>query len=135
MVRSRLTVGVLLGVATLTGACASGSGGSDPNAKDELRLGYKAARRGYWQEALYRFERADGQRPQDPEILNNLAVALEAVGRYDDAKALYERAIAMAPNDRHVRRNRKQFDEFYTTHVAPPDAGKTKEATDATSGG
>lgn len=132
--RRGLIVGVLLGFAALTGACASGSGGGDLNAGDELELGYKAARRGYWQEALYRFERADGKSPQNPEILNNLAVALEAVGRYDDAKAVYERALAMAPNDRNLRRNRQQFDEFYTTYVVPPEEGKSKEASDAGSG-
>ena len=33
-----------------------------------------------------------------------------------------------------LRRNRQQFEEFYTTHVAPADEGETKGATDAGSG-
>ena len=134
MVRRRLIVGVLVGLAALSGGCASSSRGDDLNAKAELKLGYKAARHGYWQEALYRFERADAKQPQDPEILNNVAVALEAVGRYDDAKAVYERALAMAPNDRNLRRNRQQFQEFYTTYVIPEEEGEKKEASDAGSG-
>jgi len=133
-VERRLLVGVLLGLSVFSWGCASGSGGAGLSAKDELKLGYKAARRGYWQEALYRFELAQGKRPQDPEILNNLAVALEAVGRYDDARGVYEQALSIAPGDRHLRRNRLQFEEFYTTHVAPDDEGETKGATDAGSG-
>ncbi len=118
-------------------AAASGSGGESAahGARGELEQGVKAAQRGYWQEALYRFQRADAAKPQDPEILNDLAVALEAVGRYDEAKAVYERALRAAPNDRNLKRNKAFFDEFYTTYVAPPkpaEEAKKGEATDAT---
>jgi hypothetical protein len=61
-------------------------------------------------------------------------VALEAVGRYEDARTLYERALQAAPNDRNLKRNKQLFDEFYRTYVAPPAPGETvpkAEAADA----
>ena len=126
----------LLSAVVLAGAVIGfGDDGSARGAKGELKLGVKAAKRGYWQEALYRFERADTLKPQDPEILNNLAVALEGVGRYEDARVLYEKALKAAPNDRNLKRNKVFFDEFYTTYIAKPAPGeeaKKGDAADAT---
>ena len=62
-----------------------------------MRDGVRAAQRGYWQEALFRFERARELEPNNGEMLNNLAVALEALGRYDDALATYKQALKDAP--------------------------------------
>jgi len=104
----------------LLGACASGGGrGSGPGASDEMKLGVKAAKRGYWQEALTRFQRADEKKPHNAEILNNMAVALEAVGRYDDAVRTYELAMAIDPNNRNLRRNMVFFNEFYDSYIEP----------------
>jgi Flp pilus assembly protein TadD len=64
-------------------------------AKEELEFGYKAAKRGYWQEALERFELADELTPNQPRILNNVAVALEANGRFGEARAAYEAGLAL----------------------------------------
>lgn len=116
------------------------AGGGDDSAKDaknaknaaelEMKFGVKAARRGYWQEALTRFQRADSLTPNNPEILNNVAVALEAVARYDDALAIYERALSLDPNDQNLRRNLMFFEEFYETYVAPAKEMDEAEAGD-----
>jgi Flp pilus assembly protein TadD len=110
-------------------ACASG-GAAGSVAADQMQLGFKAARRGYWQEALSRFEQADAARPNQPRILNNLAVALEAVGRYDDALATYERAREIAPGDRNLRRNLMAFKEFHAAYVAKPEPAEDQDAGD-----
>ncbi|MGD8440479.1 MAG: hypothetical protein PVG53_08075, partial [Holophagae bacterium] len=41
-------------------------------AEEQVEFGYKAARRGYWQEALDRFEAADELTPKQARILNNI---------------------------------------------------------------
>lgn len=88
-------------------------------AEEQVKRGYRAAKRGYWQEALFRFERADGLTPNEPRILNNIAVALEASGRFEEALVAYETALAVAPNDRVLRQNYSRFKEFYESQVVP----------------
>jgi Flp pilus assembly protein TadD len=109
-------------------ACASG-GAPSRQADDQLGIGTKAAERGYWQEALFRFERADQARPDDAEILNNMAVALEALGRYDDALAAYKRALEISSKSTIIRRNYARFAEFFTSYAR---GVKPKEGADET---
>jgi Flp pilus assembly protein TadD len=57
---------------------------SVPNRRDaagQKSYGAYMARRGFWSEALFRFERAAALRPDDAEIQNDLAVAYESLGR------------------------------------------------------
>jgi len=109
-----LVWGALLAVSTAIG-CAS-SGGADSRAGSQLDFGVDMARRGLWNEALFRFEQAREQRPADPAVLNNLAVAYEAVGRFDDALAAYKEATRIAPGERDVKRNYSRFLEFYQNY-------------------
>ncbi len=124
---------ILLG---MTLGCASSTGpgpGPSYSAKDELKIGVEAAKRGYWQEALLRFQQADRARPQQVKILNNLAVALEAVARYEEAMVTYEAALAIAPSNRNLRRNHQQFKEFYRTYIEreqPKDEAEKTEQGD-----
>ena len=90
-------------------------------AEEEMEFGYKAAKRGYWQEALERFELADELTPNQPRILNNIAVALEANGRFDEARTTYRAALALDPSNSTLAKNIERFDEFYTTYVAEPE--------------
>jgi len=91
-------------------------------AEREMKVGLQAARAGYWQEALLRFQRADSLQPGQPRVLNNVAVALEATARYEEALQAYEDAVAAAPGDPTLRRNFKLFQEFYRQHIAEPEA-------------
>ena len=113
-----------LAVAAIGGlACASG--GPAARVHVELREGVRAAQRGYWQEALFRFEKARAVEPSDPEVLNNVAVALEALGRYDDALAAYKKALDGPSKPSALRRNYARFAEFYTSYAkgAKPKEG------------
>ena len=105
-----------LAAAVLTVACASGSGGSR-TAADEVREGVRVAQLGYWQEALFRFDRARGMSPDDVAVLNNLAVAQEALGRYDDALATYKAALQKDPKNTVIRKNYARFAEFFTSYA------------------
>ncbi len=123
----RLLAGAVLLLAT---ACSS-SGSVHHRISSQLDLGVDAARRGYWQEALLRFENANAIDPHNPHVLNNLAVAYEAVGRYDTARATYEAGLAVAPGDRNLTRNYARFKDFAASNLkkAKPkdDAGTAKE--------
>jgi Flp pilus assembly protein TadD len=112
----RLTRPLAAAGAVLALACASG-GSAARNVKSDVSEGVRVARLGYWQEALFRFSRAQKAVPDDEVILNNLAVAQEALGRYDDALATYKLALKKAPKNTVIRKNYARFAEFFTSYA------------------
>jgi Tfp pilus assembly protein PilF len=92
-------------------------------AKD-LAFASEMARKGLWREALFRWERVLAQRPDDPRLLNNVAVAREALGDREGARQAYERALQLT-TEREVEDN---FIYFRRADPAPdpavPDAGE-----------
>lgn len=106
----------------------------DPNAKEseaEMKFGFKVARRGYWQEALKRFERANELTPNQPRILNNIAVAQEANGLFEMALLTYQEGLSLDPNNSALRRNYARFQEFYASFVAPAEEAPKEGSEDA----
>jgi tetratricopeptide (TPR) repeat protein len=86
-------------------------------AKDQLSFGIEMAQQGLWSEALFRFRQAE--RLTDGEsavIFNNLAVALEALGQFDEALESYRRALRLEPENRGLKRNYARFSEFYQSY-------------------
>ena len=114
---SSLAVRLVLGVLCLLmlGACSSGPSRSTPveSSPAQLDFGVDMARRGLWSEALFRFKQAERLDPGDPQILNNMAVAYEALGQFDRALDYYQRAIKADRSNRELRRNYSRFVEFY----------------------
>ena len=104
----------------VAGAAVAGDPASKEAAAD-MEWGYKAARRGYWQEALVRFAHANELTPDQPRILNNIAVAQEANGLYEHALLTYQEGLSIAPKNDALRRNYMRFQEFYATYIAPPE--------------
>lgn len=112
----RLTRLLAAAGAALALACASG-GGTARSVERDVTEGVKVARLGYWQEAMFRFSRANAAAPDDEVILNNLAVAQEALGRYDEALASYKAALKKAPKNAAIRKNYARFAEFFTSYA------------------
>jgi len=121
MRRIRLSSAGLLALVVLLLAACSGHGAPDispGDARSQLEFGVKMARRGLWSEALFRFEQARNLDPSNARILNNLAVASEALGNFEDAQRYYQDALRLAPNDAEVKRNYVRFTEFYVAYRA-----------------
>jgi len=119
---------VLAALTAIAIAVGCASGGAKGHAHDEMREGVRAAQHNYWQEALFRFEKAKALEPANPEVMNNLAVALEALGRYDEALAAYKEALKGASKSTTLRRNYARFAEFYTSYAK---GVKPKDTSDA----
>ncbi len=66
-------------------------------------LGVILARTGLHAEALPFFEAAIAERPDHPQFLYNLATSLQFVGRLDEARAAYEKLLALAPGFHRAR--------------------------------
>jgi len=111
----------------------------------EMEFGRKAALSGLWNEAIFRWEKVIEAQPDNPDALNNLAVAYESVGNYDRASELYERALALDEDSQAIRRNLKRFKSFYRKHrrqlerdqkiKAKQREEQTAESSDDASGG
>ena len=97
--RRAFATGLLLALAVSFSGCSSTTSKEAASAADQKSYGAKMAQRGFWREALFRFDRASKLAPDDPEVLNNLAVASEAVGETARALAAYKRALELRPGD------------------------------------
>jgi tetratricopeptide (TPR) repeat protein len=107
--------------------CSSHRPAETPGA--QMAFGVDMAQRGLWNEALFRFERAGRESGSASSALNNLAVAYEAVGRFDEALATYRKALEGDPGNRALKQNYSRFLEFYQAFKprkpAPGVAGTT----------
>jgi Flp pilus assembly protein TadD len=81
-------------------------------AKEQVEFGIRVAQSGLWREALYRWERAVQLDPTYAEAWNNLGVAYEHAGRFDDARKAYETAIKLDPKNMMIRQNYDLFKEI-----------------------
>jgi tetratricopeptide (TPR) repeat protein len=97
----------------------------------ELAFGRKAAQFELWQEAIFRWEKVRARDGANAKALNNLAVAYEAVGNYDQAKALYEEALDLDESLNPLRNNYKRFLNFYKRKVSK-DAQQPDQAKEST---
>lgn len=83
----------------------------ETSSSDEVRFGIEVARKGLWQEARFRFEKATQLDPENASALNNLAVALEQQGDFDKAREAYEKALKLKPNHIYIQQNYDLFRE------------------------
>ena len=82
------------------------------DAKEQVEFGIQVAQRGLWREAIYRWERATQIDPSYAAAYNNLAVAYEHEGQLDKARAAYEKAIELEPDNTLIKQNYDLFKEI-----------------------
>lgn len=85
---------------------------------DQMEFGVRAAKKGLWREAQFRWERALKLSPENPRILNNLAVACETIGNFEKAAEYYKEALRFAPENRDIRQNHDLFAGYYKEILA-----------------
>jgi len=73
------------------------------------KLGTYAQKNQMWKEAAYRWKRVIELSPDDYKAHNNLAVSLEALGKYKEAEIEYKKAIKLSHNNEFVRKNYEKF--------------------------
>lgn len=105
----------------LTGATVAGcGGGSQVTAKDLNDFAIRCGKYEMWAEAEFRLRNALALQDNDARIHNNLAVALEAQAKLEEAYAEYKRAVALAPDNQKYRHN---LDEFVHDHSWKLESG------------
>ena len=78
-----------------------------------------------------RFEHANQLTPNQPRILNNVAVAQEANGLFEMALLTYQEGLALEPKNNALRRNYLRYQEFYANYIAPPEITDDEGGEDA----
>ncbi|MBN2199388.1 MAG: tetratricopeptide repeat protein [Candidatus Aminicenantes bacterium] len=101
--KSRLVVPALALSLALGASCAG------PKRMSQVRFGVWAAEHDLWEEAVFRWGRALEADPDSPAARNNLAVAYERLGRPEDARREYERALKIAPDHPQIKANFERF--------------------------
>ena len=84
-------------------------GCAGPRLKDQVGFGIWAADNDLWEEAIFRWKKVLAQDPQSVAAHNNLAVAYEKKGLWEDARREYEAALKLAPGNPWVKLNFKNF--------------------------
>ncbi|MBI2186307.1 MAG: tetratricopeptide repeat protein [Acidobacteria bacterium] len=98
----------LLLVLSATPAAADTRG----DAKKQVEFGIAVAQRGLWREAIYRWLRAVQIDPTYAAAHNNLGIAYEHEGELDKARAAYEKAIDLEPDNTFIKQNYELFKEI-----------------------
>src|SRR3972149_4836936 len=106
----RIVVQVVLLLVTLVAVPLAADARSD--ARKQVEFGIAVAQRGLWREAIYRWERAAQIDPTYAAAHNNLAIAYEHEGELDKARAAYEKALELEPNNTFIKQNYELFKEI-----------------------
>ncbi len=83
------------------------------DAKEQVDFGIAVAQRGLWKEAVYRWEKAVDLDATYGAAWNDLGIGYEQLGRFDDARKAYEKALELEPNNNFIRNNYDSFREIY----------------------
>ena len=100
----------LIAACTLTPAVVWADSAKD--AKSQVDFGIAVAQKGLWKEALYRWQKAVELNPGYAAAWNNLAIAYEHEGNFEEARKAYERALSLDPKNVFIKQNYELFKEI-----------------------
>jgi Flp pilus assembly protein TadD len=102
----------VLALLLLTMAAAPLAADARSDAKKQVDFGITVAQKGLWREAIYRWERATQIDPTYAAAHNNLGIAYEHEGDLDKARAAYEKAVTLEPDNTYIKQNYELFKEI-----------------------
>jgi Tfp pilus assembly protein PilF len=76
---------------------------------NQLSFGIQAARKDLWDEAIFRWKKVVLFDPDSAAAHNNLAVAYEQKGLWEEAKNEYEIALKLGRGNAHIEANYQNF--------------------------
>lgn len=91
--------------------------------QSQLAFGVWAAEKDLWNEAVFRWTKVLEENPSSVAALNNLAVAYEKQGRWEDAEQAYQAALKIAPKNPSVKAN---YEKFKKGWVEPEEKNEKK---------
>ena len=80
---------------------------------NQLRFGILAAEKDLWDEAIFRWKKVILSDPNSAAAHNNLGVAYEKKGFWEEAKKEYETALKLSPGNNYIKTNYQNFKKNY----------------------
>ncbi len=103
-------------IMAVLGACSTHHQSS---VETEYKFANKLAVEGLWKEALYRWNKALANGKNNAAIYNNMAVALEKMGRFEEAATNYKKALAIAPESSTIQGNYDKLTKYLKNEDDP----------------
>ena len=132
--KGMLRLSILFATLSLSIGCSSHSDLTRPAAQDNF--GVQMARMNLWREAMFRFQRAVQMNPEDAMAHNNLAVAYEANGDFENAAREYREAMRLDKSNQYIQKNYSRYVEFLSRNkkrAAPKSATAAAPSTPTSS--
>ncbi|MCX6581776.1 MAG: tetratricopeptide repeat protein [Candidatus Aminicenantes bacterium] len=85
---------------------------SGKNNKAELDFANAMAKQGLWKEAYMRWQRVAVSGKDNASLHNNMAIALESMGKTDEAEKEYQKALEMDPKNPRIKANYDSLKTF-----------------------
>lgn len=82
------------------------------NYKSEFQFANKLAEKGLWEEAYMRWQKVLDSGQDSAELRNNIAIALENMGKLEEAEKSYKKALAMKPKHRQIKTNHERLQKL-----------------------
>jgi len=77
--------------------------------QSQLSFGILSAQKKLWDEAIFRWKKTLESDPNSAAAHNNLAVAYEKKGLWEEAKKEYEIALKLSPKNEYIQSNYERF--------------------------
>lgn len=106
---------IIICAITLFNFCASRS------LQTEFAFANKMAKEGLWKEAYFRWQKLLPQKTDSAALHNNIAVALEQMGKIEEAEKEYKRALKLAPGSNYIQKNYERFKDSLKKTEEPED--------------
>ncbi len=103
---------IVVSAALLVSASAVYARDARSEAKNQVEFGIRMAQNQLWKEAAYRWQKAVEIDPTYAAAWNNLAIAYEHQGDFENAAKAYEKAVELEPNNTMIRQNYDLFKEI-----------------------
>lgn len=100
-----------------------GFGCSPSHLGDQISFGIWAVENDLWDEAVFRWKKVLAANPDSVAAHNNLAVAYEKKGLWEEARREYQAALKLAPQNTWVKSNYQKFQGL----VSPDKKEKEEE--------